>query len=316
MLSPKLPKVIRMASRQKPPVMPERPNLSTEQKLRAITRLKQRITELEAFDPQKVTKRFNIPEVKTLETSIDEALSVAFGHGTVEYRRYSRATHLDHGPVTMSSGPDLISARMGYASYERDEADEARQYLTEGKEEALALLRRAVTSLEEELADEVGDVSLATPATESANRKIFVVHGHDEATLQTVARFLEQLGLEAIILKEQPDQGRTIIEKFEDCAREVGFAVVLLTPDDLVASAAAVQLSQARQNVIFELGYFVGRLGRGRACLLRRGDVEIPSDLFGVIYSELDAGGGWKVKLVQEMKAAHLPFDANRLWAG
>jgi predicted nucleotide-binding protein len=145
---------------------------------------------------------------------------------------------------------------------------------------------------------------------------VFVVHGHDEAAHQAVARFLEQLGLEAIILKEQPDQGRTIIEKFEDIAREVGVAVVLLTPDDLVVAGANAQASRARQNVIFELGYFVGRLGRGRACLLRKGEVEIPSDLYGVIYSELDAGGGWKMKLCQELKAAGLPFDANRLWAG
>ena len=303
-----------MASRQKPPAMPERPHLSGDQKRRAIARLQQRIGELEAFDPQKVTKRFNIPEVQILETSIDEALSAAFGHGTVEYRRYSRATKLDHGPITMSAGPDLISATMGYGSYEPDEGREARQYLAEGKEEALALLRRAVTSLEEELVDEVGGESLATPVAEFTNRKVFVVHGHDEAAHQLVARFLEQLDLQAIILKEQPDQGRTIIEKFEDCAREVGFAVVLLTPDDIVASPTTDPTSRARQNVIFELGYFVGRLGRGHACLLRKGDVEIPSDLFGVIYSDLDSGGGWKMKLAQEMKAAGVPFDANRLW--
>ena len=145
--------------------------------------------------------------------------------------------------------------------------------------------------------------------------KVFVVHGHDEAALQVVARFLEQLGLEAIILREQPDRGRTIIEKFEDCANEVGFAVVLLTPDDLAhTEGASHEANRARQNVIFELGYFTGKLGRGRACLLRKGDVEIPSDLYGVIYTELDAAGGWKMTLVREMKAARLDFDANRMW--
>ena len=125
--------------------------------------------------------------------------------------------------------------------------------------------------------------------------KVFVVHGHDEAALQAVARFLEKLRLKAIIRREQPDQGRTIIEKFEHCANEVGFAVVLLTPDDLIqAGAAPNNASRARQNVIFELGYFAGKLGRGRACLLRKGDVEIPSDLYGVIYTEMDAADGWK----------------------
>src|SRR5271165_2621569 len=93
--------------------------------------------------------------------------------------------------------------------------------------------------------------------------KVFVVHGHDEGALQAVARFLESIGLKAIVFREQPDQGCTIIEKFEACAREVGFAVVLLTPDDLGGTAiAAAQVSRARQNVIFELGYFVGSLGR------------------------------------------------------
>jgi predicted nucleotide-binding protein len=126
---------------------------------------------------------------------------------------------------------------------------------------------------------------------------------------------LEKLKLQAIILREQPDQGRTIIEKFEAYAGEVGFAVVLLTPDDLGGTAGEMpQSSRARQNVIFELGYFVGRLGRGRACLLCKGDVEIPSDLYGVIYTDLDPAEGWKLKLMKEIKAAKLDFAANEIW--
>jgi predicted nucleotide-binding protein len=141
------------------------------------------------------------------------------------------------------------------------------------------------------------------------------VHGHDDGALQAVARFLENLELEAIVLREQPDEGRTIIEKFEHHASEVAFAVVLLTPDDVGGAAISEQQSaRARQNVIFELGYFVGKLGRGRACLLRKGEVEIPSDLYGVIYSNLDPEDGWKLKLVRELKAAKLEFDANKVW--
>jgi predicted nucleotide-binding protein len=145
--------------------------------------------------------------------------------------------------------------------------------------------------------------------------KIFVVHGHDEGALQAVARFLDTIGLKAIVLREQPDQGRTIIEKFDACAREVGFAVVLLTPDDLGGPAYAPdQAARARQNVIFELGYFVGSLGRGRVCLLRKGDVEIPSDLFGVIYSDFDhPAESWKVKLARELKAAEFEFDSAKV---
>lgn len=145
--------------------------------------------------------------------------------------------------------------------------------------------------------------------------KVFVVHGRDEAALQGLARFLEKLDLEAIVLREQPNQGRTIIEKYEDCASEVGFAVVLLTPDDLGSSVTDTEQNRrVRQNVIFELGFFAGRLGRGRVCLLRKGDVEMPSDLFGVVYTEMDSAEGWKAKLVNELKAAKLSFDPIRMW--
>jgi predicted nucleotide-binding protein len=143
---------------------------------------------------------------------------------------------------------------------------------------------------------------------------VFVVHGHDEAALQSIARFLEQLKLTPIVLREQPDRGRATIEKFEEHAGRVGFAVVLLTPDDLAGSpATSAQSARARQNVIFELGYFSGSLGRGRACLLRKGDVEIPSDLYGVIYTDMDAFDGWKLKLARELNAAGLPVDMTKL---
>jgi predicted nucleotide-binding protein len=151
---------------------------------------------------------------------------------------------------------------------------------------------------------------------EHREQKVFVVHGHDEGAREGVARFLEKIGLKAIILREQPNRGRTIIEKFVDYAREVGFAVVLLTPDDLGGTTATeVQLSRARQNVIFELGYFVGSLGRGRACLLRKGEVEIPSDLYGVVYTDMDSADGWKIALARELKDAGFEFDASKALA-
>jgi len=154
-----------------------------------------------------------------------------------------------------------------------------------------------------------------TPEATLSRSKVFLVHGHDEGALQATARFLQAIGLQIIILREEPDQGRTTIEKFEACAAEVGFAVVLLTPDDLGGAVAAPeQVSRVRQNVVFELGYFVGSLGRGRACLLRKGNVEIPSDLFGVIYTDFDhPAEGWKVKLARELKAAKFEFDSDKV---
>ena len=142
---------------------------------------------------------------------------------------------------------------------------------------------------------------------------MFVVHGHDEETKQSVARCIERLGLRAIILHEEPNKGRTIIEKFEDSA-DVGFAVVLLTPDDVGAKKTEKEnlKPRARQNVILELGFFIGRLGRERVCALYKG-VEIPSDLRGILWVPVDSERAWCWALAREMKAAGLPVDANRL---
>lgn len=151
------------------------------------------------------------------------------------------------------------------------------------------------------------------PAASSLSRQAFVVHGRDEAAKETVARFLEKLDLEPVILHEQPNRGRTIIEKFEDYS-DVAFAVILLTPDDVGAPASTPGdlKPRARQNVILELGFFLAALGRSRVCPLYVGDVEIPSDYDGVVYVPLDSGGGWRLKLAAEIRAAGISVDLNR----
>jgi Predicted nucleotide-binding protein containing TIR-like domain len=146
--------------------------------------------------------------------------------------------------------------------------------------------------------------------TGPAERKVFVVHGHDDGAREAVARYLEKLGFEAIILHEQPSRGRTIIEKIEDHG-EVGFAVVLLTPDDIGGVNDTELKARARQNVILELGYFIGRLTRSRVCALKRGNVEVPSDFGGVVYTEFDENGGWKTSLAKELEAAGFQIDWN-----
>jgi predicted nucleotide-binding protein len=129
---------------------------------------------------------------------------------------------------------------------------------------------------------------------------------------EAVARFLEKLGFEPIILHEQANQGRTIIEKFEKHS-DVGFAVVLLTPDDIGGAAEGSQKPLPRQNVILELGYFIGRLGRERVCALKTGDLELPSDILGVVWTAFDEAGGWKQGLAKENKAAAYKIDWNRV---
>ncbi len=141
----------------------------------------------------------------------------------------------------------------------------------------------------------------------------FVVHGHDEAARETVARFLERLGVRPVILHEQANKGLTVIEKFEAHAN-VPLAIVLMTPDDVGAPKASANSPQprARQNVIFELGFFYGRLGRARVCALHKEGVELPSDIVGVVYVKMDDAGAWKLLLAKEMREAGLPVDLNQ----
>ncbi len=147
----------------------------------------------------------------------------------------------------------------------------------------------------------------------TASRKIFVVHGHHEATKEAVARTLERLGLEPIILSEQPNGGKTIIEKFEVYS-DVAFAVVLMTPDDKGAPVGTdfeKYRNRARQNVILELGYFISALKRDRVFVLKENSVEEPSDIFGVVYEQIDQAGHWRYALAKELRAAGFDVDLN-----
>ena len=147
------------------------------------------------------------------------------------------------------------------------------------------------------------------------SNKIFIVHGHNEEMKQSVARFVEKIKFDAVILHEQANEGKTIIEKFKNHS-DVPFAIVLLSPDDLAipkdGDVASGKL-RARQNVIFELGFFLGKLGNERVIVLHQlaDNFEIPSDYQGVIYTPYDHFGNWKFQLVKELKAGGATVDAN-----
>jgi predicted nucleotide-binding protein len=144
--------------------------------------------------------------------------------------------------------------------------------------------------------------------------KVFVVHGHDGTPKAEVARFIEKLGFEAIILHERPNKGRALITKFREEAAGVGFAVVLMTPDDLGKAEKAVDLNpRARQNVVFELGFFIGKIKPERVAALVKGNIELPSDFDGVVYISLDKEE-WKTKLGIELKAAGYKIDWNKVY--
>lgn len=142
--------------------------------------------------------------------------------------------------------------------------------------------------------------------------KIFVVHGRDDLAKTEAARFIEKLGFVAVILHEQASSGRTIIEKIEEHTN-VGFAVVLYTPCDVGGLANETPRPRARQNVVFEHGYLIGKLGRHNVCALVKGDVETPNDINGIVYVHLDQYGAWHTALAKELRKVGYEVDMNRV---
>lgn len=190
-------------------------------------------------------------------------------------------------------------------------------YRPAGVKKVIAILEAAKSelALRAELEEVVEtEETPAEKATAEERGRVFIVHGHDDARKHELARVLQDLtSTKPIILHEQPSGGRTILEKLEAFAPSAGFAVALLTADDLGrAKGTELESARARQNVVFEAGYFAGRLGRDRVVLLHETGVELPSDLNGIVYVGLDVAGAWKMKLAHELSNAGLTVD----WSG
>lgn len=137
-------------------------------------------------------------------------------------------------------------------------------------------------------------------------RKVFIVHGRNNAAKQEVSRFIERQGIETIILHEQANAGMTIIEKIEHYSNDADFALVLYTACDHGRGVHETRFppkNRARQNVVFEHGYLMAKLGRENVCALVQGDIEVPNDISGVVYVALDPAGGWKLEVLKELKA-------------
>lgn len=225
------------------------------------------------------------------------ALESVFGKNSDHVREF----------VKISFDPVVVKSKYGSASLPR---------FASGLVRSSNLLKSMIHEIEEYWQDRHGNHIDLLNQVESENgpSEIFLVHGRDSGAKEMVARFLEKMNLKPVILAEQINVGKTIIEKFEYHAN-VGFAIVLMTPDDIasILEEEGNLYFRARQNVIFELGFFVGKLGRQRVCALIKGDVEIPSDYSGVVYIELDPQEGWKLKLIHELKFAGFSVDANRV---
>ena len=146
---------------------------------------------------------------------------------------------------------------------------------------------------------------------EIISNKVFIVHGHDGELKAKVARRLEQQGIEAIILSEQVNRGRTIIEKLEAYS-DVNVAIILFTQDDLgvAKEEKGNEKYRARQNVVFEAGYFMGYLGRENIIMIADENVEIPGDLSGMVYTTRDS---WEFEMLKELNAAGMKVNMNKL---
>lgn len=233
------------------------------------------------------------PEFESWHSRAERFLVNHFGRDNYEVTDFSNTLFM---PMVYAPGADDIRIKACCDGLKKTK-DIFKDYLTEIKEEMLEK-------------DEESEKTAHTKLSHQ-NNKVFVVHGHDEALKEKVARLLEKQGLEAIILSEQANKGKTIIEKFEENS-DVGAAICLFTGDDIgKEKSEAVEKQRARQNVMYEAGYFMGKLGRERVIMLVDNGIELPSDLQGVVYTDSES---WKTEVLQELQSIGYGIDFNKLF--
>lgn len=263
--------------------------LSKSDALRRIGRALEEIPRLKQM-------RSRSPDFQKWQRNTQIALQYTFGDGSSQVEEFA---NVRYAPMVFGAG----------TSFE--------PYYQSGLNRAGAMLESMIEEIEEYWPDEEiesAPIEIESASEQTASTGVFVVHGRDEGTRNTVVLFLERQDLEPIVLMEQPNEGRTIIEKFEDYA-DVGFAVILCTPDDVgkLNTDDDELRPRPRQNVVLEWGFFIGKLGRDRVCALVKDDVEIPSDNDGVLYVQMDDSNGWQFQLLRELNSVGIPVDANQL---
>lgn len=165
----------------------------------------------------------------------------------------------------------------------------------------------------EELLSDLDEDSDNAPKTNIHidNNKVFIVHGHDSELKYKVAHFLNKLGVKPIILHEQTNSSRTIIEKIENYGNEAKAAIILFTPDDIGKAVSENETkTRGRQNVVFEAGYFMGLLGRNNTILIKSDNsIELPGDLDGIVYSD----SANEFMIAKELKSMGFDIDLNKI---
>jgi predicted nucleotide-binding protein len=286
-----------MANRRYPPgPTPEAKRLTANDIDRGIAKLGRRIEDIDKLESERVVR--DDARVRTVEGNISETIREIFGPASAEFNEHKHY-RIWHGGFNYLDDDHLLQHKF-----------------EQGLGQARTMLHGLIDRLKEKREDldarPAPEPASARPgdAHAASSRKVFLVHGHDQAALHSVARYLARLGLNPVVLSEVPSEGRTIIEKFEKNS-DVAFAVVMMTPDDVGHPAGQLDQARprARQNVVLELGYFVGRLGRANVAVLHKGNLELPSDYHGVVFIEMDEHDGWQIKLAREMKQAGVDAD-------
>ncbi|MDY0904072.1 nucleotide-binding protein [Pedobacter sp. CFBP9032] len=222
----------------------------------------------------------------------NEFLKHAFNNSSNEYRK--AYDYAGFGPFgSLSNGQDAITEQRDTIEYKIDN------------------LRKLVAKVDL-LKSQYQTPQVTNVADIKVNAsEVFIVHGHDDLAKLETARFIERLGFKPIILHEQASSGKTIIEKIEHYSN-VGFGIVLYTPCDLGGKKIDSLKSRARQNVVFEHGYLIGKIGRDNVCALVKGDIETPNDISGVVYINMD-NSDWQFNIAKELRNSGYKVDMNKL---
>lgn len=228
-------------------------------------------------------------------------LRAVLGAEALLYKKFTRVSYT----------PGIFTENTDFTPYRARGVQKAVTVLEAAKRE-LELTEESKTSATQAV-EEVVDVS--DKGSVASSGRVFIVHGHDEARKHELARFLRKLvDQEPVILHEQSNKGAVSIEKLEASASGTGFAVILLTADDSgKAKNDSDNRPRGRQNVVFEMGFFMGALGRSNVAVLLEDGVEAPGDVQGLVYTPLDQSGGWKTALARELEDAGFTVDWKAL---
>lgn len=245
-------------------------------------KLEELIAEIDLLKDHAVTA--TVPAFCAWKTSAERFLIKRYGEESFEYQNFLKTAFK---PRVMVSSQDLVGVCKN----------------------GLIATKIVFEEYLGEMTDEPSAPPVATPDY-SADR-VFIVHGHDGELKHAVARLVEKQGLEAIILSEQANKGKTIIEKFEENS-DVGGAICLFTADDFGRAKTSLDdQPRARQNVVFEAGYFMGKLGRSRVVIIAESGMELPSDMQGIVYADKN---NWEIDALKELKEMGYAIDFNKLF--